>query len=261
MLHWPGWSRQTQSLQRSYTWERQSADEMMMYLASSRWQELGPRCYKEVTCRRTKHVILLHLSDAVDRGWKRHDVMPWVSHPQLPELLYLDGAGKEVLSDGFFLYVLSLWFISLSLLLSSSSLLLLNDSYYVLSLLYIYILLWLLPWWWWWLLLLLVLLLLHICILFLAVSCQLFISTQLITGQSSSRHSVPPSHVELLEITTLSGLVLPERHWVGWCNEVVVRILPAASCLMLCPRSGDLPNMASWALEAFPLKSLCFEAG
>ncbi len=74
-------------------------------LTSSCWQELGPRCYKEVTCRncrRTKHVILLHLSDAVDRGWKRHDVMPWVSHPQLPELLYLDGAGKEeVLSDGF----------------------------------------------------------------------------------------------------------------------------------------------------------------
>lgn len=75
-----------------------------MYLTSSGWQELGPtcRCYEEVTCRRTKHVILLHLSDAVDRGWKRHDVMPWVSHPQLPELLHLDGEGKEeVLHDGF----------------------------------------------------------------------------------------------------------------------------------------------------------------
>ena len=98
-----------------------------------------------------------------------------------------------------------------------------------------------------------------------AISCRflsvIFISTQLITGRSSSRHSVSPSHVELLGITTLSGLVLPERHWVGWCNEVVVRILPAASSLMLCPRSGDLPNMASWALEAFPLKSLCFETG
>lgn len=28
--------------------------------------------------------------------------MPWVSHPQLPELLHLDGEGKEeVLNDGF----------------------------------------------------------------------------------------------------------------------------------------------------------------
>lgn len=102
VLHWPGWSRQTQGFRRSNTLERCSnhwIDAMMMYLTSSGWQELGPtsRCYEEVTCRRTKHVILLHL-----RGWKRHDVMPWVSHPQLPELLHLDGEGKEeVLSDGF----------------------------------------------------------------------------------------------------------------------------------------------------------------